>query len=86
MKRRLRDMSSLRLISLVIMKICSENFTMDEARTEDIPQVSIEENDFLTATYIEEEFRKTVFLMEHNKALGPDGFSSRVLSNFLGYH
>jgi hypothetical protein len=31
------------------------NFTMDERRADDIPQVSIEENVFLTSPYSEEE-------------------------------
>ena len=50
------------------------NFSMDESRTEDIPQVSEEENNHLTAPYTEEEVKKAVFQMEHNKARGPDGF------------
>jgi hypothetical protein len=37
------------------------NFHMDETRTEDIPQVSIEENNLLTAEYSEEEVRKAIF-------------------------
>jgi hypothetical protein len=47
---------------------------MEETRTEDIPQVSEEENNLLTALYTEEEVKKAVFQMEHNKAPGPDGF------------
>jgi mannosylglycoprotein endo-beta-mannosidase len=58
------------------------NFTMDETRTEDIPQVSMEENDFLIAPYTEEEIRKAVFLMEHNKASGPDGFPAEFYQTF----
>jgi hypothetical protein len=34
------------------------NLFMDESQTEDIPQVSVEENNFLTAEYSEEEVRK----------------------------
>ena len=49
-------------------------FSLDETRTEDIPQVSLQENNFLTSPYSEDEVRKVVFLMEHNKAPGPDGF------------
>jgi hypothetical protein len=45
------------------------NFHMDETQTEDIPQVSIKENNQLTAKYSEEEVRKAMFQMEHNKAL-----------------
>jgi hypothetical protein len=48
--------------------------SMHESRIDDIPQVSLEENAILTAPYSEEEIRKTVFQMEHNKAPGPDGF------------
>jgi hypothetical protein len=50
------------------------NFLFDEARTDDIPRVSQAENNFLTSPYTEEEVRKAVFQMEHNKAPGPDGF------------
>ena len=58
---------------------------MDESRTDDIPQVSYEENNLLTAPYSEEEVRKAVFLMEHNKALGPDGLSLNS-QNWLDFH
>jgi hypothetical protein len=34
---------------------------MDESRTDDIPQVSVEENNFLTAEYSEEEVRNAIF-------------------------
>jgi hypothetical protein len=44
------------------------NFSLDESRTDDFPQVSNEENNFLTAPYSEDEIRKAVFQMEHNKA------------------
>ena len=50
------------------------NFTLDESRTDDIPQVSGEENSLLTDLYSEDEVRKAVFQMKHNKAPGPDGF------------
>jgi hypothetical protein len=33
-------------------------FSMDESRTDDIPQVSIEENNFLTVLYTEDEVKK----------------------------
>ena len=55
---------------------------MDESRTDDIPQVSDEENNLLTAPYSEEEVRKAVFLMEHNKAPGPDGLPAEFYQNF----
>jgi hypothetical protein len=37
------------------------NFSLDETHTEDIPQVSTEENDLLTAEYSEDEVRKAIF-------------------------
>jgi mannosylglycoprotein endo-beta-mannosidase len=61
------------------------NFSLDETCTDDIPQVSIEDNDLLTAKYSEEEVRKAIFQMENNKAPGPDGFqlSFTILSGTL---
>jgi hypothetical protein len=58
------------------------NFSMDETRTADIPQVSIEENNLLTALYSEEEVKKAIFQMEYNKAPGPDGFPAKFYQNF----
>jgi hypothetical protein len=55
---------------------------MDESRTDDIPQVSVEENNFLTALYTEDEVKKAVFQMEHNKTSGPDGFPAKFHQNF----
>ena len=58
------------------------DFSLDESRTTDIPQVSVEENSLLTNLYSEEEVRKAVFQMEHNKAPGPDGFPTEFFQNF----
>jgi mannosylglycoprotein endo-beta-mannosidase len=58
------------------------SFSLDESRTADIPQVSDEENDLLTAPYSEEEVKKAVFQMEHNKAPGPDGFPAEFYQKF----
>jgi hypothetical protein len=58
------------------------NFYMDESRTDDIPQVSDAENNFLTAEYSEEEVRKAIFQMEHNKAPGPNGFLAEFYQTF----
>jgi hypothetical protein len=55
---------------------------MDETRIDDIPQVSTEENGLLTAPYSEEEVKKAVFQMEHNKAPGPDGFPAEFYQFF----
>jgi hypothetical protein len=37
------------------------NFSMDESRTVDIPQVSGEDNDLLTAPYSKDEVRAAIF-------------------------
>ena len=58
------------------------NFSMDESRTDDIPQVSDAENSLLTSPFSKEEVRKAVFLMKHNKALGSDGFPAEFYQNF----
>jgi len=51
------------------------SFSMDETLRHDIPQVSKDENEVLTAPFSEEEeVKMAVFDMEHNKAPGPDGF------------
>jgi hypothetical protein len=57
-------------------------FFMDESQTADIPQVSIEENNLLTAEYSEEKVRKAIFQMEYNKAPGPDGFPAEFYQTF----
>ena len=56
--------------------------SMDETRTEDIPQVSNEENTFLNSPFTEEEIKKAVFQMEHNKAPRPDGFPAEFYQHF----
>jgi hypothetical protein len=38
-----------------------------------ISQVTEEENETLTSPFMEEEVKKAIFQMEHNKAPGPDG-------------
>ena len=58
------------------------NFALDESRTDDITQVSDDENAFLTAPFTEAEVRKAIFQMEHNKAPGPDGFPAEFYQNF----
>src|SRR6266540_5064554 len=58
------------------------NFTMMENITHDIPQLTSEENDMLTATFTEQEVKDAVFQMEHNKAPGPDGFPAEFYQTF----
>jgi len=50
-------------------------------RTNDILQVSLTENEFLTAPFTEQEIRDAIFSMEHNKE-GPDGFSAEFYQHF----
>jgi len=58
------------------------NFSFDEDATEDIPQVTQAENEFLTAPFTEKEIREAIFDMEHNKAPGPDGFPAEFYQHF----
>jgi hypothetical protein len=53
-----------------------------ESLTDDIPQVTAEENRILVEEFTEEEVRKAVFQMEHNKAPGPDGFPAEFYQSF----
>jgi mannosylglycoprotein endo-beta-mannosidase len=45
-----------------------------EENNEDIPQLSVEESNILTANFDIEEVKEAVMQMERNKAPGPDGF------------
>lgn len=58
---------------------------MDEFQTADIPQACVEENNFLTAPYMEEEVKKVIFQMEHTKRQILMAFHG-ILSKILGYH
>lgn len=55
---------------------------MDESFTQDINQVSQEENNILTTPFSVEEVCEDVFNMEHNKAPRPDGFSAEFYQVF----
>jgi hypothetical protein len=50
------------------------NIFLVEEMVQDIPQISTEENEILTAPFSEEEVYEEISQMEHNKAHGPDGF------------
>ena len=56
--------------------------TLDSSRVEDIPQISSEENDLLTAEFTMEEVKAAIFQMEQNKAPGPDGFPAEFYQFF----
>jgi hypothetical protein len=51
-----------------------DQLSLDERLISDIPQVSQEENDFLTAPFTEKEVKEAIFQIRQNKAPGPDGF------------
>jgi hypothetical protein len=55
---------------------------MDESQTDDIPQVSDEENAHLTAPYSEDELKKGGFPNEHNKALARMVFQLEFLGHY----
>jgi len=55
---------------------------LDSSRFGNIPQVTTEENDFLTSPFTEEEVRDVFFAMEHNKVHGPDGFLAKFYEKF----
>jgi len=80
---------------MIILKLISQNttknlfgepeqndFSLNEDTTEDIPQVSQIENEFLCDEFSEKEIRDAVFQMEHNKAPGPDGFPAEFYQFF----
>jgi hypothetical protein len=56
--------------------------TRDETQIGDIPQVSEQENEYLVAPFLETEVKEVVFQMEHNKALGTDGFPIEFFQTF----
>jgi hypothetical protein len=46
----------------------TNHFSMMEEINSDIPQVSVDESNILTAEFIEEEVKEAIMQMEHNKA------------------
>jgi hypothetical protein len=53
-----------------------------EDLVDDIPQLSVEENEMLTADFTEEEVLEAISEMEHNKAPKPDGFPTEFYKFF----
>ena len=62
----------------------TSSVVLDANRRDDIPQVSAIENEMLTEDFIEDEVKKAIFQMEHNKAPGPDGFPAEFYQDFFG--
>jgi hypothetical protein len=58
------------------------NISLDEEIIQDITQVSLSENEFLTASFPIEEVKEAIFQMEKNKAPGPDGFPAEFYKKF----
>jgi hypothetical protein len=56
--------------------------TLDERVTEDIQQVSSEENEMLTAVFTEKEVKEAIFQMKHNKAPEPNDFPAEFYQIF----
>jgi hypothetical protein len=56
--------------------------TLDSGCRDNIPQVIVEENHILVEEFMEDEVRKVIFQMEHNKASGPDGFPVKFYQVF----
>lgn len=58
------------------------HLSMIEAFTDDMAQVSDEENIYLTKPFAEKEVQDAIFQMDHNKAVGPDGFLAEFYQVF----
>jgi hypothetical protein len=58
--------------------------SLNEDRTEDIPQLSADENNLLTANFSMEEIHDAIFQMDHNKSPGPHDFPAEFYQHFWG--
>jgi hypothetical protein len=58
------------------------DISLEESRIDDIPQVTENENEILTAPFTMDEIKDAVFQMEHNKAPRPDGFPAEFYHVF----
>lgn len=56
--------------------------SLEEPLTHNIPQVLDIENAILAAPFTVDGVREAIFHMEHNKALGPDGFLAEFYQGF----
>jgi hypothetical protein len=56
--------------------------TMMEDRINDIPRLSVQENELLSKTFTEDEVLAAINQMEHNKSPGPDGFPAEFYQKF----
>ena len=48
--------------------------SLGESRIEDVPQLTVDDNDILVAPFSEKEVFEAIVQMKNNKAPGPDGF------------
>ena len=55
---------------------------MNEDMVHDIPQLTQEENNILTADFLVKEVYEAISQMELNKAPGPDGFLLSFIRHF----
>jgi hypothetical protein len=58
------------------------SFTLMEDRNDDIPQLSVQENELLSQIFTEDEVFNAINQMEHNKSPGPDGFPTEFYQRF----
>jgi hypothetical protein len=58
--------------------------SLNEDRTEDIPQLSADENNLLTANFSMEDIHDAIFQMDHNKSPGPHDFPAEFYQHFWG--
>ena len=64
------------------MQAKSHNLSMEESFTNDMPQISPEENSILTSEFSDKEVYDAISQMEHNKSPGPDGFPAEFYQKF----
>lgn len=60
----------------------NSDISLDSSLIQDIPQVSDDENIFLTSMFLDNGIRDAIFQMEHNKAPEPDGFLAEFYQVF----